>query len=84
MPPYKWPTCVSGPRSRVHAGCLLDKTDKGVHHTMIGVLIAVLLAALVYALCAALGLPGIVAIVAAILVLLAGIPSGGYGLGRRF
>jgi hypothetical protein len=51
---------------------------------MIGVIIAVLLAAVVYALCAALGLPAIVAIVAAILVLLAGIPSGGYGLGRRF
>jgi hypothetical protein len=51
---------------------------------MIGVLIAVLLAALVYALCVALGLPAIVGIVAAILVLLAGIPSGGYGLGTRF
>src|SRR3712207_7735568 len=37
-------------------------------------LIAILLAALVYALCVALGLPSIVAIVAAILVLLAGIP----------
>ena len=51
---------------------------------MIGILIAVLLAALVYVLCIALGLPGIVAIVAAILVLIAGIPSGGYGLGSRF
>ena len=51
---------------------------------MIGVLIAVLLAALVYAICVAVGLPAIVGIVAAILVLLAGIPSGGYGLGRRF
>jgi hypothetical protein len=51
---------------------------------MIGVLIAVLLAALVYALCVAIGLPAIVGIVAAILVLVAGIPSGGYGLGRRF
>jgi uncharacterized protein YacL len=50
----------------------------------IGILIAVLLAALVYAICVALGLPAIVGIVAAILVLLAGIPSGGYGLGRRF
>ena len=50
---------------------------------MIGILIAVLLAAVVYAVCVALGLPSIVAIVAAILVLLAGIPSGGYGLGRR-
>jgi small basic protein len=51
---------------------------------VIGILIAVLLAALVYFLCVALGLPAIVAIVAAILVLLAGIPSGGYGLGSRF
>jgi hypothetical protein len=51
---------------------------------MIGVLIAVLLAAVVYFICVALGLPAIVGIIAAILVLLAGIPSGGYGLGRRF
>jgi hypothetical protein len=51
---------------------------------MIGVLIAVLLAALVYFLCVAIGLPAIVAIIAAVLVLLAGIPSGGYGLGARF
>lgn len=51
---------------------------------MIGILIGVLLAALVYFLCVAIGLPAIVAIVAAILVLLAAIPSGGYGLGRRF
>lgn len=51
---------------------------------MIGVLIAVLFAALVWAICVALGLPSIVGIVAAILVLLAGIPSGGYGLGHRF
>jgi hypothetical protein len=51
---------------------------------VIGVLIAILVAALVYALCVALGLPGIVAIVAAILVLLAGVPSDGYGLGSRF
>ncbi|HWT94159.1 MAG TPA: hypothetical protein VN238_14230 [Solirubrobacteraceae bacterium] len=51
---------------------------------MIGMIIAILLAALAYALCVALGLPAIVGIVAAVLVLLAGIPSGGYGLGRRF
>jgi hypothetical protein len=51
---------------------------------VIGVLIAVLLAALVYFMCVALGLPAIVAIVAAILVLLSGIPSGGYGLGGRW
>jgi hypothetical protein len=51
---------------------------------VIGILIAVLLAALVYMLCLALGLPAIIGIVAAILVLLAGIPSGGYGLGSRW
>jgi hypothetical protein len=51
---------------------------------MIGILIAVLLAALVYFLCMALGLPSIVAIIAAVLVLLAGIPTGGYGIGGRF
>ena len=50
---------------------------------MIGLVIAVLVSALVYALCVALGLPAIVGIVAAILVLLAGIPTSGYGLGRR-
>jgi hypothetical protein len=51
---------------------------------MIGILIAVLLAALVYFLCMALGLPSIVAIIAAVLVLLAGVPTGGYGMGGRF
>jgi hypothetical protein len=51
---------------------------------MIGIVIAILVAALVYALCVALGLPSIIGIIAAILVLLAGIPSGGYGLGSRF
>ena len=50
---------------------------------MIGILIAVLLAALVYFLCTALGLPAIVAIIAAILVLVSGIGTGGYGYGRR-
>ncbi len=61
---------------------------KGDHLQMerklIGILIAVLLAALVYFLSGALGLPSIVGIIAAILVLLGGIPSGGYGLGSRF
>jgi hypothetical protein len=46
---------------------------------MIGILIAVLLAALVYWLCMMLGLPAIVAIVAAIIVLVAGVGTGGYG-----
>jgi hypothetical protein len=38
---------------------------------------------LVYALCSALGLPYIVAVIAAVLVLLSGIGTGGYGYGRR-
>ncbi len=46
---------------------------------MVGIIITVLVAALVYALCVALGLPSIVAIVAAILVLLSGFPRGIYG-----
>jgi len=46
---------------------------------MIGVLIAVLVAALVYWICLALGLPAIVGIIAAILVLLSGVGTGGYG-----
>lgn len=51
---------------------------------MIGILIAVLVAVLVWFVCVALGLPHVVAVVAAILVLIAGIPSGGYGVGDRF
>ena len=51
---------------------------------MIGIVIAILLAALVYWLCVALGLPAIIAIIAAILVLLSGIGTGGYGYGGRF
>jgi hypothetical protein len=47
---------------------------------MIGVLIAVLLAAVVYWICVAVGLPAVVGIVAAILVLISGIGTGGYGL----
>ena len=50
---------------------------------MIGLVIVVLVAALVYALCVAVGLPAMVGVVAAILVLLAGVPTSGYGLGRR-
>jgi hypothetical protein len=49
---------------------------------MIGVLVAVLLAAVVYFICVALGLPAIIGIVAALLVLISGIGTGGYGLGR--
>jgi hypothetical protein len=51
---------------------------------VIGILIAILVAALVYALCVALGLPSIVGIIAAILVLLGGIPTGGFGMGGRW
>ena len=51
---------------------------------MIGIVLAVLFAALVYTICVAVSLPPIVGIVAAILVLLAGIPSGGFGFGNRF
>ena len=51
---------------------------------MIGIVIAILVAALVYWICMAIGLPAIVAIIAAILVLLAGIPTGGYGFGGRW
>lgn len=51
---------------------------------MIGILIAIVVAALVYWVCLALGLPAIVALIAAILVLLAGVPTGGYGFGSRW
>ena len=44
---------------------------------MIGILVAILLAAVVYWLCVMLGLPAIVGIVAAILVLIAGVGTGG-------
>jgi hypothetical protein len=60
-----------------------DAAVTGRKDYMIGIIIAVLLAALVYWLCTALGLPAIVAIVAAILVLLAGIGTGGLGYRGR-
>jgi hypothetical protein len=50
---------------------------------MIGILIAILVAALVYWVCLVLGLPAIVAIIAAVLVLVSGVGTGGYGYGRR-
>ena len=50
---------------------------------MIGILLTVLVAALVYLLLAALTVP-IVGIIGAILVLIAGIPSGGFGFGSRW
>lgn len=49
---------------------------------MIGIIIAILVAALVYWLCLVLGLPTIVGVIAAILVLLAGIGVG-WGSGSR-
>jgi len=54
--------------------------------SVIGIVIAILVAALVYWLCLVLGLPSIVGIIAAILVLLGGVGSGGYGMraGRRW
>lgn len=51
---------------------------------MIGILIAVLLAALVYVILVAITGSAILGLIAAILVLIAGIPSGGFGLGGRF
>ncbi len=51
---------------------------------MIGLIITLLVAALAYLLLVALTGSTIVGIVAAVLVLLAGIPSGGFGLGGRF
>ena len=46
---------------------------------MIGIFLTILVAALAYMLCVALGLPSIIGIVAALLVLLTGFPSGAYG-----
>jgi hypothetical protein len=50
---------------------------------MIGILLTVLVAVLVYIILAAFT-SSIVAIVGAILVLIAGIPSGGFGFGSRW
>ncbi len=51
--------------------------------TVIGMLVAIALAALAFGICAALGLPTSVALVSACLVLLAGLPSAGFGPGDR-
>ena len=51
---------------------------------MIGVLITLLVAALAYVLLVALTGSSIIGIVAAVLILLAGIPSGGFGMSARF
>lgn len=47
---------------------------------MVGILVAAVLAALTFAVCAALGLPEIVGIISALIVLVATVPA----LGRRF
>jgi hypothetical protein len=51
---------------------------------VIGLLITLLVAALAYLLLVALTGSSIIGIVAAILILIAGIPSGGFGFGGRF
>jgi hypothetical protein len=50
---------------------------------MVGILVAVLLAVVAFWLCAALGLPAIVAIMAAILVLLGAVGTGGTSVRGR-
>lgn len=49
---------------------------------MIGLIVTIIVAALAYLILVALTGSTIVGIVAAVLILLAGIPSGGFGLGR--
>ncbi len=51
--------------------------------TVVAMLVAVVLAGLAFGICAALGLPTSVALVSALLVLLAGLPSAGFGPGDR-
>ncbi len=51
---------------------------------MIGIIITLLVAALAYMLLVALTGSAILGLVAAILILIAGVPSGGFGLGSRF
>jgi high-affinity Fe2+/Pb2+ permease len=65
-------------------GYLTDHVNVFEECHMIGIVIAILLAALVYWLCVALGLPAIIAIIAAVLVLVSGVGTGGYGYGTRF
>ena len=50
---------------------------------LFGTLIAIVVAAVVFWLCSALGLPYVVGVVAAVVVLVTGIPTGGYGFGGR-
>jgi hypothetical protein len=51
---------------------------------MVGLLITLLVAALAYLLLVAITGSAIVGIVAAVLILIAGIPSGGFGMGGRW
>jgi hypothetical protein len=51
---------------------------------MIGLIVTLLVAALAYLLLVALTGSAIVGIVAAVLILIAGIPSGGFGFGSRW
>ncbi len=51
---------------------------------MVGLIITLLVAALAYILLVALTGSAIIGIVAAVLILLAGVPSGGFGFGGRF
>ncbi len=51
---------------------------------MIGLLLTILVAAVVYLILVALTGSGILALIAAILVLLAGVPTGGFGFGGRW
>jgi hypothetical protein len=50
---------------------------------LFGTLIAILFAAVVFWICSVVGLPYVVGIVAAVLILVTGIPTGGYGFGGR-
>ena len=50
---------------------------------MFGALIAISVAAVVFWVCSAVGLPYVVGAVAAVLVLVTGIPTGGYGFDGR-
>ena len=70
--------------SRIGFGVAHSPSKRSI--PVIGIVIAILVAALVYWLCLILGLPSIVGIIAAILVLLGGVGSGGYGMraGRRW
>jgi hypothetical protein len=51
---------------------------------MIGIFIAIVLAVIAYWIIVAVGLPVWLGIIAALLVLFAGVPTGGYGLGSRW